>query len=320
MAKQSNQKLKLLYLLRIFLENTDETSGMTIAQLSTELSKYNVSAARKSLYDDIEALRLFGIDVRVKRDRCVRYYVARRELSFLELKYIIDALESFDALAFEPTRELVEKLIKIFGVKGRMYNEKREAPLIGTPRTIYDELSKNIEILTYAIETRRKIFCKEFKWNSLKQRIIKNDGKELVLTPISLFYDGKYLLLADDGSRVSTYEVDKLLEVMTRNVSATKETEYRERLFTWQQMQDFEILRLECDASFAGEVFSHFGLGVTVLSVKDNSFEISVKVKLNDALFSWIFVNAKYVRVISPERVRDIYREKLQLALDNINR
>ena len=69
MAKQSNQKLKLLYLLKILFEQTDENSGLTIPQMITELAKYNISAARKSLYDDIESLRVFGIDVKVKRDR-----------------------------------------------------------------------------------------------------------------------------------------------------------------------------------------------------------------------------------------------------------
>ena len=317
MAKQSNQKLKLLYLLRIFLEQTDETSGMTIAQLSAELLKYNISAARKSLYDDIEALRLFGIDVRVKRDRCVRYYIAKRELSFLELKYVIDALENFDALAFESANELAEKLIKILGVKGRSYSEKREAALHGIPQSLSDEIGKNIELLMRAIELRVKISCREFEWNPLKQRIVKNDGEARVLTPIRLFYEDRYLLLADDGNCVATYDVDKLLDVKLLEIPATKEIDYRERFIRWQQTQDLEMLRLECDASFAGEVFSRFGLGVTVLSVKDDRFEISVKAKINDSLFSWLFVNAKCVRIISPERVRDIYQEKLQLALDN---
>ena len=76
MAKQSNQKLKLLYLLKILIENTDENTGLTITQISNELAKYNISAARKSLYDDLELLRVFGIDIKFKRDRYVRYYIA----------------------------------------------------------------------------------------------------------------------------------------------------------------------------------------------------------------------------------------------------
>ena len=34
MAKKSNQKIKLLYLMKILLENTDDEHGMTLAEIS----------------------------------------------------------------------------------------------------------------------------------------------------------------------------------------------------------------------------------------------------------------------------------------------
>ena len=71
MAKSSNQKLKLLYLMKIFLEKTDETHGLTVKELSDELAAYEIRAERKSLYDDIELLRVYGLDVCVMRDRQV---------------------------------------------------------------------------------------------------------------------------------------------------------------------------------------------------------------------------------------------------------
>jgi hypothetical protein len=186
MAKQSNQKLKLLYLLRILLEQTDENVGLTITQLSTELAKYNVNAARKSLYDDIEALRVFGIDIRVRRDRYVKYYIASRDISKVEFKYIIDALCDFDALPSSASYELMTKLIRIYGLKGRIYSEIGDEPTCKTPKNIYDELAKNIELLDDAIKKGKKIHCKCFKWNSLKQRTLLDDGKRLTLTPIYL--------------------------------------------------------------------------------------------------------------------------------------
>ena len=77
-------------------------------------------------------------------------------------------------------------------------------------------------------------------------------------------------------------------------------------------------LRLEIANSFANDVFTKFGLGVTVLSSRDEVFEISVKVRVNSELFAWLFKNAKYVRIISPQRVIDDYKDSLLLALDNL--
>ena len=37
MAKKSNQKIKLLYLMKILLENTDDEHGMTLAEISDAL-------------------------------------------------------------------------------------------------------------------------------------------------------------------------------------------------------------------------------------------------------------------------------------------
>ena len=63
MAKSSNQKLKILYLMKMLQEKTDEENTMTVNDMIAELERYSISAERKSIYDDIEALRHFGIDM-----------------------------------------------------------------------------------------------------------------------------------------------------------------------------------------------------------------------------------------------------------------
>ena len=63
MAKKSNQKIKLLYLMKILLENTDEEHGMPLAEISDALGEYGIDAERKTLYNDIDVLCLFGLDI-----------------------------------------------------------------------------------------------------------------------------------------------------------------------------------------------------------------------------------------------------------------
>ena len=57
MAKSPNQKLKLLYLYQILLQRTDEEHPITVPQLIGELDLRGIRAERKSVYDDLEALR-----------------------------------------------------------------------------------------------------------------------------------------------------------------------------------------------------------------------------------------------------------------------
>ena len=63
MPKGANQKLKLYYLSRIMTEKTDDEHMLTMPEIQKELEAYGVSADRKSLYDDLETLRILGIDV-----------------------------------------------------------------------------------------------------------------------------------------------------------------------------------------------------------------------------------------------------------------
>lgn len=77
MAKGTNQKLKLLYLAQILLEETDEEHGISMPTIIERLAELDISADRKTLYSDLEELRRFGIDViGEQRDKRFLYHVA----------------------------------------------------------------------------------------------------------------------------------------------------------------------------------------------------------------------------------------------------
>ena len=63
MSKSPNQKLKLMYLTKIFLELTDETHSITMTDIIEALSAYGISEERKSLNSDIQSLTLYGLDI-----------------------------------------------------------------------------------------------------------------------------------------------------------------------------------------------------------------------------------------------------------------
>ena len=58
MPKSPNQKLKLIYLMKILLERTDETHSITMPEMIEALAAYGISAERKSIYNDIENLQI----------------------------------------------------------------------------------------------------------------------------------------------------------------------------------------------------------------------------------------------------------------------
>ena len=56
MPKGKNQKFKLYRLAQIMLENTDEEHYITMPEIKEKLEEYEVTADRKSIYNDLKDL------------------------------------------------------------------------------------------------------------------------------------------------------------------------------------------------------------------------------------------------------------------------
>lgn len=94
-GSRSNQKLKILYLAKILLEHTDAKNDITLQNIIDYLAAYNVTAERKSLYDDIAQLNDFGIKIKkTQYGRTSHYQVINRDFELAELKLLVDSVAS----------------------------------------------------------------------------------------------------------------------------------------------------------------------------------------------------------------------------------
>ena len=96
MARGTNQKLKLYYLVQIMLAKTDEEHSLTMPQIIQELGKYDITAERKSIYLDFDDMTdKLGIEiVKEQKGRETYYHVDSREFELAEVKLLIDAIQS----------------------------------------------------------------------------------------------------------------------------------------------------------------------------------------------------------------------------------
>ena len=207
MARHSNQKLKILYLYKILQEQTNELHGMTLTEISDELSKYGIESGRKSLYDDMEALRFFGLDICSARDRYVRYYVKDRMFGTAELKLISDLLEDCGALTEKKRKALFKKLRGA----GAVFDAGAFSDRCGRS-AINEDLFNNIELICSAITDGKRMSFRCYEWNSRKQRIVTGGGETLTVSPWRLeSVQGRYRMLGyDHASReVHIYYPDR---------------------------------------------------------------------------------------------------------------
>ena len=59
----AHKKLRLLYIARMLREQTDEDHTLTVNDMIQRLGRLGISAERKAIYDDLELLRTFGMDI-----------------------------------------------------------------------------------------------------------------------------------------------------------------------------------------------------------------------------------------------------------------
>ena len=63
MPKGTNQKFKLYRLAQIMLERTDDDHYITMPEIMASLAEYEITADRKSIYNDLRYLETLGIEV-----------------------------------------------------------------------------------------------------------------------------------------------------------------------------------------------------------------------------------------------------------------
>lgn len=80
MAKSCNQKGKILYLERMLSETTSE-NPVSMQEILAKLEEQGIRAERKSIYDDMETLRDFGMEIHYRRGRAGGYYAEKKELA-----------------------------------------------------------------------------------------------------------------------------------------------------------------------------------------------------------------------------------------------
>lgn len=97
--------------MNFLLQNSDEEHPVTMKQIVEHLDRQGISAERKSIYDDLEALRLFGLDiVHVDAGRFQGYFVAQRTFELPELKLLVDSVQSSKFITHKKTTTLIRKI------------------------------------------------------------------------------------------------------------------------------------------------------------------------------------------------------------------
>ena len=218
MSKRNNQKLKALYIMKILLEKTDDEHRLTLAQIQAELDAYGIQAERKSLYDDMEALREFGLDIEKSGSRGCGYYIASREFELPELKLLVDAIQSSRFITAKKSHELIKKVESLASVQ-QAQTLQRQVYVANRIKSMNESIYYNIDKIHIAIAQGKKITFRYFEWIvnfSSSEKFKKNyrkAGDFYVVSPWALTWNEEnYYMVGYDTEMnlIKHYRVDKM--------------------------------------------------------------------------------------------------------------
>lgn len=321
MPKGTNQKLKLYRLAQIMLEKTDDDHYITMPEIISALEKYEITANRKSIYNDLHDLEKLGIEVEGEPvGNRYHYHVVGRLFELPELKLLVDAIQSSKFITEQKTNALIKKLEKL--VSGyEAVKLQRQVYVSGRIKTMNESIYYTVDAIHNAISENKKICFQYFRWNVRKELELRRGGAYYHISPWGLSWDDEnyYLVGYDsDAGKIKHYRVDKMLHIrMTDEKREGKEhlkkldmADYAKKSFGMFGGKERKV-KLLVGNSLAGVIIDRFGKDVMLIPADKEHFTVNVNVHVSNQFLGWIISLGEGVKILAPDEVVELMRKEI---------
>ena len=318
--------LRLLYLYRMLLTQTDEAHPITTKQITTKMEQeHGIYVHRTTVPKDIELLKASGIDIICRRSTQNKYYLEGRQFEVPELKILIDAVESSKFITEKKSRELVDKLISLTS-KTNAGKLKRTLHTSGRVKTENEKGYYIVDAINDAINAARQIRFYYTDYDSRKRIVRRNGGKPYIVSPYTLIWNGDYYYMVGwnhEQEMVRTYRVDRIQaqpEITDDPAHPAPDdfdvTRYTREIFRMYDNQEQVDVTLACDNTVMKGVIDKFGTDIRVKRIDKEHFRTTVTVCTSPTFYAWVFQWGGMVKIEGPEEVKEKYKEMAQAVLE----
>lgn len=326
MGRSSSQKLKLLYLMKILQESTDEDHAVSLSKIIAELQRNGISAERKSIYDDMESLRAYGMDIIKTGGRNCGYYLANRTFELPELKLLVDAVQSSKFITAKKSNELIKK-VESLASRSQANLLQRQVYVTNRIKTMNESIYYNVDKIHNAISFGKQIRFLYFEWKvdfQKREKIKKHyrrNGAAYQVSPWALTWDNEnYYLIAFDSQAgiIKHYRVDKMERIEMIDCSRDGQRYFKQFDIATYSQKIFGMFSGEeqnvkiCFANhLIGVVIDRFGKDVFISRKDDNHFTVTAKIVTSPQFMGWLFSFGADAVILSPKNLQEEYREYL---------
>lgn len=339
MANQPNSKLKLLFLLQILQEYTDDEHGLSVNELIEKLAERSINAARKSVYSDLDVLRDAGFDIEVRRQPYPVYALHSRALDIEEMILLVDAVQSCPFLTEEMTDTLIAK-IGATASTGQRDMLARRIDVPGRVKMQNESVFENLDVIQHAMRVRRQVRFHYFKYDAKKNKELQHGGDYYTCAPIRLVYRGGYYYLITYNEKHEdwvNYRVDRMVDVEVTEDPTPRNQHYENYDPTTQQPWAFGVfnetpakvtLAIELSelpivrpglstitlSDIVSMVVDKLGTDVETVESRDGKVRLYARIVPTHEFYGWLFQMSGLVQLEAPKRIVSEYRERLRQA------
>ena len=331
MAENSN-KIKLLKLYELLQKDTDEDKPLTKTEICRRLNEQDVSCSVRTIERDVDALQQFGFEIiSFKKDHERYYYVPEREFSIPELKILMDAVQAASFVTDKKTKELIDKIAALGG-SYRADLLKRNLVNFNTRKHSNEKILYTVDSIEDAIRRKKKIAFHYFYLNEKKERVFQckdtGEKKRYYVEPVAMIMseDNYYLMTYSSRhpDKTANYRLDRMdqVEVVEESVLSDEALEKINGVaeFTEQAFKmyggELEDVLIQFDRALIGPVIDKFGEDTPMMTVNETTCAATVHVQVSKTFFGWLAQFADQMKIISPDNVKEQYKEHIDKILD----
>ena len=310
----ANKKLKLLYLARYLQEETDERHPRTVQDMIAYLERCGISAERKSIYDDLELLTLYGMDVQSIRGKTYGYFLGDRDFQLPELKLLIDVVQASPFLTQGKSMELIAKLEKLTS-RPNARQLRRQVYVMDRVRTHNEKLYYAIDGLHTAINDDRKVTFRYFDWTPEGGKAYRRGGTLYEADPVALCVDRHYYMVAYDPaiSDYRHYRVDRMESLTVTDTPRDPLPEnfdlgkYVRTIFDMYSGRT-ETVQLCFDRQLINVVMDRFGADAHIHADGDR-IAVTAPVEVGPTFYGWLAQFGTQAELVSPAPIRQAFAD-----------
>ena len=302
----AHKKLKLLYLAQLFQEQTDEEHTVTVKDMIAYLDKLGIPAERKAIYEDLELLRLVGMDIVHTRTKTHNFHLGQRTFELPELKMLIDVVQASPFLTAKKSMKLIGKLESLAST-AQAGSLRRQGCVLNRVKTRNEQLYYNIDGINQAINEDKCIRFRYFDWTIQGGRAYRHGGKVYQECPAALCVDRNYYLITyrPEEQRFIHFRVDRISNLKVADLARPAlpkgfdPARYVRTIFDMHS-GDTQQVTLELDKHLLNVAMDRFGRDANYREGPNGEIILSAEVEVSPTFLSWVLCFGGQARILEP--------------------